>query len=71
MKMKNKGKTLYAIFKNEIHKGNAYGIDIKEAIISHLKKAQFQISNEIINEYLVIEAVENVHYFKSESIIMP
>jgi len=69
--MKNERKILFAIFKNNIHKGNAYGIDTKEAIISHLKKAQFPISNEIINEYLVVEAVENVHYFKSESIKMP
>lgn len=69
--MKNEDKILYAIFKNNIHKGNAYGVDAKDAIISHLKKARFPISNEVINEYVVIEAVENVHYFKSESVMMP
>lgn len=68
---KNEGKKLYAIFKNDIHKGNAYGIDKKDAIISHMKKAQFSISDEIVNEYSAIDAVENIHYSKSEYIKMP
>ena len=71
MIMKNTGKTLYAIFKNKIHKGNAYGIDKKDAIISHLINAQFPVSNEIINEYDVIEAIEKTHYFKSDIVILP
>jgi len=71
MIMKNEGKILYAIFKKEIHKGNAYGNDKKDAIVSHLKKAQFPISDEIIKEYIAIEAIEKVHYFKSKNLIMP
>lgn len=69
--MKNKGKSLYAIFKKEIHKGNSYGIDEKDAIISHLKKAQFPITDKIIDEYVAVKAIENIHFFKSKSVIIP
>lgn len=63
---KNKGKKLYAIFKKEIHKGNAYGFDKIDAIKSHIKNVQLPISNEIINEYEAINAIEKVHFIKSE-----
>jgi hypothetical protein len=48
MTIKNEGKTLFAILKNEFHVGNAYGNDKNDAIKSHLKKAKFPISKEII-----------------------
>ena len=71
MTLKNEGKTLFAIFKNEIHMGNAYGKDKNDAIISYLKKARFSINKKLICEYIVIKAIEKVHFFKSEYIILP
>ena len=68
---KNLDKKLYAIFKNEIHRGNVYGFDKLDAIKLYLRTARFSISNETINEYNVIEAIEKIHYFKSEYVVMP
>jgi hypothetical protein len=67
---KNIGKKLFAVYKNDIHKGNSYGIDKLDAIKTHLTMANFPISNKYVNEYNAIEAKENIHYFKSSSIIM-
>jgi hypothetical protein len=69
--MKNEGKILFAIFKNEIHKGNAYGFDEIDAIKTHLKMAGLPIDSETINEYKVFEAKEETHYHKSEFVIIP
>ena len=71
MIIKNSEKQLFAIFKNQTHKGNAYGFDKLDAVKTHLKMCDFPIHDEIINEYKVIEAKENIHFFKSASIIMP
>jgi hypothetical protein len=69
MTKKNAKKKLFAIFKKEIHKGNSYGIDKREAIVSYLIKAQFPISDEIIDEYFATEALKQIHYFKSKYIV--
>lgn len=69
--MKNEEKILFAIFKNEIHKGNAYGFDEIDAIKTHLKMAELPIDSETINEYNVFEAKEETHYHKSDFVIIP
>jgi hypothetical protein len=71
MIIKNEGKKLFAIFKNEIHKGNSYGFDEINALESYLEQAKFPCDKETIEGYIVIAAIQDIHYFKSEFVKTP
>ena len=76
--MKKENKKLFAIYKNNIHLGNSYGETTIDAIKFYLLQSYLiQIPNitieEILevtnlNNYKGIEAIENIHYFRSKYI---
>jgi|GEM_PF-1767499 len=74
--MKQNHKTLFAIYKNDIHLGNSYGLNQVDAI-EHYLLASYQIQfkdiqlDEILkfqklNQYKAIQAIANIHYTKSK-----
>lgn len=67
---KNIGKELFAIFKKDVHMGNSYGFDELDSLKTYLKKANFPNDTDTLNEYTVVKAIHNVHFFKSEFIKM-
>ncbi len=71
MTNKNKGKTLYAIFKNGIHLGNSYGYQEVDAIKMHLKLAKLPLNYDVMEVYFASKAIEELHFFKSPYVKFP
>lgn len=71
MIMKNKGKELFAILKKDVHMGNSYGFNQLDSLKTYLEKSNFPNDTDTLNEYTVVKAIQDVHFFKSEFIKMP
>ncbi len=63
--MKNKEKTLFAIYKKTVHMGNERGEDIDEAIKKYIIASQFKCfldDLEFVSQYSGKIAIKNIHY---------
>lgn len=51
--------------------GNSYGFNQLDSLKTYLEKSNFPNDTDTLNEYTVVKAIQDVHFFKSEFIKMP
>jgi len=64
--MKKNNQTLFAIYKNSIHKGNSYGKSQEDAIKNYLLQSySIQVPNILIDEILLIDKINEFNAIKA------